>query len=199
MIRPAARSLRPSARGRLVLPPLACALLLSGGCASPFEAIDGTLAREARLALRQERPPQLEGEDMEEAPGEEAPRRSVIIGELLAIFPGMLWHGLGHYYAGDTRTARRIHKAGEWGYLLTALGGGIALGGYYVDKETSLDSFAISLYVAGGVTGTIGSGFFLTAWFYDMIDTPRAVESGGQPPPPDSLFGKDLEEPGEDR
>jgi hypothetical protein len=165
--------------------------LLCAGCASPFEAIDGGLARQARLALRQERPPQFEGDETEEAP-EEPPRKSVLVAELLAIFPGFLWHGLGHYYAGDTRTARRIHKAGEWGYLLTAIGGGIVLGGYYLDKETDLQNFAISLYASGGVTGTIGSGFFLTAWFYDMIDTPRAVRSGGEPPPAGSLFGQDL-------
>jgi len=166
--------------------------LLCAGCASPFEAIDAGLARQARLALRQERPPQLEGDEMEEAPEEEPRRKSVLVAELLAIFPGFLWHGLGHYYAGDTLTARRIHKAGEWGYLLTAIGGGIVLGGYYLDKETDLQGFAISLYAAGGVTGTIGSGFFLTAWFYDMIDTPRAVRTGGEPPPPGSLFRQDL-------
>ena len=170
-------------------------LLLCCGCASPFDPIDLTLARQARSALRQERPPQFD-EDEERGPPEEEPRRkSVVIAELLAIFPGMLWHGLGHYYAGDTITARRIHRAGEWGYLLTALGGGMVLGGYYLDKETDdLPGFVISLYSAGGVTGAIGSGFFLTAWFYDMIDTPRAVRSGGQPPPRGSLFAKDLED-----
>ena len=170
-------------------------LLFCGGCAAPFEAIDAGLARGARLALRQERPPQLEGDEEMEPPEEEPQRKSVLVGELLAIFPGLLWHGLGHYYAGDTRTARRIHKAGEWGYLLTAIGGGVVLGGYFLDKHADEhdqqweQNIAISLYATGGVTGTIGGGFFLTAWFYDMIDTPRAVRSGGEPPPANSLFG----------
>jgi len=179
--------------GRWLLLPFIALLLFCDGCAAPFEAIDHGLARGARLALRQERPPQLEGGVEEPAgPEEEPQRKSVFVGELLAIFPGLFWHGLGHYYAGDTHTARRIHRAGEWGYLLTAIGGGIAFGGYVLQKNTDeqWDNFAISLYVTGGVTGTIGSGFFLTAWVYDMIDTPRAVRSGGQPPPPGSLFGR---------
>ena len=118
----------------------------------------------------------------------------MIIGELLAIFPGLFWHGLGHQYAGDTETAREIREAGEWGYLLTALGGGLVMGGYFLDRSSGGgDTFALSLYIAGGTTGGIGSGFFLTAWIYDIIDTPRAVRTSGRPPPPGTLFRKDRE------
>ena len=31
--------------------------------------------------------------------------KSVWVAELLAIFPGLLWHGLGHRYAGDKEKA----------------------------------------------------------------------------------------------
>jgi hypothetical protein len=175
------------------------ASLFLGGCAGPFETIDRRLAFEARLALRQERPPRPIEDEEEEASRsmEEAqPRRSVVVGELLAIFPGFLWHGLGHQYAGDNQTAKQIREAGSWGYLLTVLGAGLATGGYFIDKETDprFNSYAISLYAAGGVTGGIGVAFFLTAWFYDMIDTPRAVEAGGRPPPKGTLFNKEDEE-----
>jgi hypothetical protein len=192
MIRRRAPFPRQAAASLALLP----ALLVLGGCAAPFEVIDRSLALEARLALRQERPPPMD--DLEEEGGEpekEAPRKSVLVAELLAIFPGFFWHGLGHQYAGDVKTAREIREAGEWGYLLTGLGAGLAAGGYFLDRTgNTWESYAISLYVAGGVTGGVGAGFFLSAWFYDMIDTPRAVESGGRRPPRGSLFRKDLEE-----
>jgi len=164
------------------------------GCVSPFENIDRSLAARARVALMQERPPGSlleEGDEIE--PYEEEGGKSVIIGELLAIFPGFFWHGLGHDYAGDHRTARQIRKAGQLGYLFTALGTGLLVGGYYLDQEDdTFQSYAISLYVTGGITGGIGVGFWLTSWIYDIIDTPRAISSGGRPPPK-SLFQKEFE------
>jgi len=140
----------------------------------------------------------LEEEELEPEE-EERPQKSVLVAELLAIFPGLLWHGLGHQYAGDQKTARELRKAGQWGYLLTALGGGLAVGGYYLDKSGDgiEDNYALSLYIAGGAAGGAGSVLFLTVWFYDMIDTPRAVHSGGRPPRR-TPFTRDLEEFGED-
>ncbi len=187
----------PPVPGALLL--LFGVLALPAGCATPYEAIDRSLAAEARFALRQERPPpglpEEEEEENIERYREEKSHRSVLIGELLAIFPGFFWHGLGHQYAGDLKTAREIRGVGEWGYLLTALGGGLFVGGYFLDHEadSQWDPYALSLYIAGGIAGGVGAGFFLTAWFYDMIDTPRAVESGGKPPPR-SPFSKDLED-----
>jgi hypothetical protein len=173
-------------------------LLLLGavlsGCASPVDSIDRSLAIEARFALRQEKPPDPEEPDIEPYVPEERQTKSVIIGELLAIFPGFFWHGLGHQYAGDKKTAREIRGVGEWGYLLTAIGGGLFVGGYFLDQSDEMwDPYALSLYISGGIAGGVGLGFFLTAWFYDMIDTPRAIESGGKPPPK-SPFKKDAEQ-----
>lgn len=118
------------------------------------------------------------------------PLGEVIAGELLAFFPGLLVHGLGHYYAGDEETFRRLSSLGQLGYLLTVVGGGLGVGGYYLDQvDTELlgqnltQPTAYSLYAAGGVAGGIGLTYFFTAWIYDMIDTPRAVETGGRPPP----------------
>jgi len=119
----------------------------------------------------------------EEKPYVERPAsRSVFLAELIAIFPGFFVHGLGHYYAGDYRTWRKLSHIGQFGWLLTALGGGMVLGGYYVDKEDQ-DNFAYSLYGAGGVVGVVGVSYLLTGWIYDIADAPRAVKSGGLPPP----------------
>jgi hypothetical protein len=165
-------------------------LAILAGCASPYDPIDLGLVADARLALLQQRPPpEAVDEGIEPYSPEERPRKSVIVAELLAIFPGFFWHGLGHQYAGDTKTAKEIRGVGEWGYILTAIGGGLVVGGYFLDQsDDKWDPYALSLYISGGITGGVGGAFFLTAWFYDMIDTPRAIESGGRPPAK-SLFG----------
>jgi hypothetical protein len=111
---------------------------------------------------------------------DEEREKSVVVGELLAFFPGLFVHGLGHYYAGDHVTARKLRGMGEWGYLLTAVGGGILVGAYFLDQSSD-DILPISLYVAGGTVGAVGLGYFFTAWVGDMYDTPRAVQSGGKP------------------
>lgn len=115
---------------------------------------------------------------------------SVIVGEMLAIFPGFFIHGLGHYYAGDRRTSRQINRVGQFGYVMTALGGGVLIGGYALDQDDTevlgsnlTTPTAYTLYAVGGVGAAIGVTYFFTAWIYDIIDTPRAVRSGGKPPP----------------
>jgi hypothetical protein len=172
-----------------LLPFLVCV-----GCSQPFTPIDRSLAAEARLALFQERPPPSEEEEnLVPGAGKEKPRKSVVVAELLAIFPGLFWHGLGHQYAGDDKTAKEIRNLGHWGYLLGAIGGGLVVGGYFLDRNSGSEwePYAITLYVTGGITGGAGAGLFLAAWFYDMIDTPRAIRTGGQPPP-SGPFTRDL-------
>jgi len=104
------------------------------------------------------------------------------VGELLAIFPGILIHGAGHYYAGDYATAGKLFRIGEFGYLLTAVGAGAGVGAYYLDRNDQ-KGYAYSLYATGGVITLAGVTYVMTAWIYDLIDTPRAVRSGGEPPP----------------
>jgi hypothetical protein len=160
------------------------------GCGLSGKAIHVGAARDARLALlaqsspaRQQPRLPLEGEDeMIPESGESRQTGSVIIGELLAFFPGMLVQGLGHYYAGDYVTSAQLFRVGEFGLLCTVVGGGVGIGGYYLDKADQ-QGFAYSMYATGGTFALIGVTYFLTAWFYDMIDTPRAVRSGGEPPP----------------
>lgn len=161
-----------------------------------MEALDLQLVREARLALgAPQGRARAEPEEAEEAPG----TGQAILGELLAIFPGVLVSGLGHYYAGDAATARRLNRVGLVGEGFLLAGAGMGVGGYFIleDAEDLDDDFgqvtAGSLLVGvGGALGVAGLLPFLTAWFYDMIDTPRAVLSGGQPAPtPEILKGVD--------
>jgi len=110
------------------------------------------------------------------------PSGSVFVGELLAIFPGLFWPGLGHHYAGDYDTSRKLLRVGEMGVALTALGVAAGFGGYSLDRNDQ-EGFAYGLYATGGVLGVIGVTYWMSAWFYDMVDTPRAVRTGGRPPP----------------
>jgi len=169
---------RPPSTVRILVT-VALALLIQG-CELTWAPIDIRAVQGARRGLEdRETFPPLKDED---AYIERPASRSVFLAELLAIFPGFFVHGLGHYYAGDYRTSRKLGHIGQFGWLLTALGGGMVLGGYYLDKDDQ-ENFAYSLYGAGGVTGVVGVSYLLTAWIYDIADTPRAVKSGGLPPP----------------
>ncbi len=171
--------------------------LLGSGCSLGewrlrVDAVDGARVALAQLTERdlyyrsEEEVDEQEGVEDDDSPSV----GDVIVAELIAIFPGMIVHGLGHLYAGDDQTFGRLSSLGQLGYLLTIAGGGLVVGGYYLDEDDTellgqdlTDSTAYSLYAAGGVAGGIGLTYFFTAWFYDMIDTPRAVRSGGRPPP----------------
>ena len=181
------------------------------GCAGRFERIDARIADVASHGLVQKsslegftfarndqsrsrrnergRDDYLEFEAEDEFEEEEGDGGgSIILGEMIAVFPGMLWHGAGHYYAGDYESSRRLRSIGEWGYLLGGIGGGLILGGIAIqggDPEFSggdlEDQLATSFYVAGGIVGAIGLFYFLTAWGGDIYDTPRAVREKGRP------------------
>ncbi|MGQ9591908.1 MAG: hypothetical protein ACUVYA_16630, partial [Planctomycetota bacterium] len=111
---------------------------------------------------------------------------SIVLGEAIAIFPGLVVPGLGHFYAGDNETATKLLRIGQTGYLFAGIGAGLCAGGYFLDEADEDDHWngvAYGLYAAGGLSGVIGVGFLLSAWVFDIVDTPRAVSSGGQPPP----------------
>ena len=163
-------------------------LFSTSGCNLNWGVIEASSVAKASLGLlEQDRHRQLHPPDEETPEKETRSSGSVVVGELLAIFPGMFIHGLGHYYAGDYQTATRLRHIGEFGYILTAVGAGTAAGGYFVNKSDHQLGLAYTLYGTGGVFGVIGLAYFFTAWGYDMVDTPRAVESGGRPPPRSSL------------
>jgi hypothetical protein len=165
-----------------LLLPLAAA---GSGCALSWSPLDLVAVQNARRGLDEFEKHPIKRPEKPKVEEEEVSTGSVILGELIAIFPGFFVHGLGHHYAGDYKTSRRLSHVGQLGYLLTAVGGGLAVGAYYIDKgddDNDYQGIVYSMYGAGGTIGVIGVGYFLVAWFYDMIDTPRAVESGGEPP-----------------
>jgi len=173
---------------------LIAGLLIAGtstagtGCRSGFETLDVFTVRSARAAFQQHYEQYPLKRKEEAIPPAEQPAGgstgSIILGELIAIFPGLIVQGLGHSYAGDHKTARHLRHIGEFGYVMTAVGGGLVIGGYYLDKSTDwAQGYVYALYGTGGTIGVVGVGYILIAWIYDMIDTPRAVETGGRPPP----------------
>ncbi|MEM7235304.1 MAG: hypothetical protein AAF517_24220, partial [Planctomycetota bacterium] len=122
-------------------PWLRLALLLaltsaSIGCRSRWTVVDPRLAVAARQSLADGDFPQLEHD--EEDPRKYEPGGTVgeaILGVTLAIFPGVIVHGVGHYYAGDYDTARKVNRIGQFGYLLGGIGAGLAAGGYFAGEE----------------------------------------------------------------
>ncbi len=161
------------------------------GCASfgpdPSVEIDAGLVARARARLQAD----LSVPDFDLPPEDEwdeTDRRrrgnigEAILGEVIAIVPGLILPGLGHMYAGDRRTGSQLMRVGGTGIVLTALGGGVALGGYAIDQDDDLPSgLAYGLYGTGGLVGVIGLAYYLTAYIYDVADTPRAVLTGRPP------------------
>ncbi len=107
--------------------------------------------------------PQYTGFAPEEQP------RSVIIGELLAIFPGLLWHGLGHRYAGDHKKAEEIELMEAYSLLALGAGTGMVFAGR---SDDDLRFVEYSGYTVGGMGGLL----FLGSWLYDVIYTPEAID-----------------------
>jgi len=169
---------------------------MGGGGDEVYEVIDVAVAAKARWAFRegvrrglQDDPdfPEVDGEgiDWHKVDREsEADFGDVLLAELIAIVPGAIVPGLGHYYAGDYRTSAQLRRVGGLGIALTAVGGGLIVGGHFLDEEEDVpDGYAYGLYGSGGTVGVLGLAYYLTGWIYDIVDTPRAVLSGGKPPP----------------
>ena len=107
----------------------------------------------------------------------------VVVAELIASGPGLFVQGLGHRYAGDYKTAGQLMRVGGVGLGLSAVSFGLVAGGRDISEGWIGDAVSGAGYGIGG----IGLGYYLSAWFYDIYDTPRAVRSGGRSPP-DSPF-----------
>ncbi len=181
----------PAMRTFPLLVAVLISLVFANGCALTRYPIDASAVERARHGLSQsderDRYYALDEWDDDDTKEELPERGSVFVGELLAIFPGMFVHGLGHLYAGDKQTFRRLSRMGQFGYLLLGVGGGTIAGAYLIDdKEVLGDDFsqpvAYGLYATGGAAAGGGLVYFLSAWIYDIVDTPRAVRSRGRPP-----------------
>lgn len=105
----------------------------------------------------------------------EMQKHSKALSVTLSIVPGIVIHGMGHYYAGRPGT----------GLVLTMLevgagaliGIGAANGLDEVDKLTSDEKLPEGIGVVTRAEGMIvgGTVLFLTTWLYDVFGAPKAV------------------------
>lgn len=101
-------------------------------------------------------------------------QKSTFVGVLLTLFPGVLWHGVGHRYAGDTEKAQELEQF----EALSLLSSGAGTGLYFAAEEArrrNVDSLKISLYLSAGTFGAFGGIGFLGSWLYDILYTPAAI------------------------
>ena len=103
-------------------------------------------------------------------------KKSPVVGELLAFFPGFFVHGMGHRYAGNHEKANEI-LAMELYSLLP-----IGLGGILYGIGRSEDAEAVE--IAGLVGMGIGAIPFLGTWIYDLVFTPSEVNRYNSRLPP---------------
>src|SRR5262245_19337820 len=85
--------------------------------------------------------------------------KSVLVGELLAFFPGFFVHGMGHRYAENHEKADEIFAMQLYSLLP------IGLGGILYGIGRSEDAEAVE--IAGLVGMGIGAVPFLGTWIYD--------------------------------
>ena len=115
----------------------------------------------------------------------ESREKSPFLAELLAIFPGILVHGLGNLYAGKTERAKEL--MGEEGLGIGALGIATALGFLGVEAMRHADGSSGAEEILGrieeassflGCAGfaIFGAIFFFDSWIRDMIEAPSAAE-----------------------
>lgn len=145
------RGISPRRRGRAAMAGLlllGCLPLLASACAG------GPRGRGVRgISGGQEEP---EGE------------KSALLGTVLAIFPGLLVHGMGHRYAGNSEKANEILTMEGYSLLTAGLGGGL----YAIGDARDADA----VKVAGWVGISAGGAAFLGSWIYDIVFTPSEVK-----------------------
>ncbi len=100
---------------------------------------------------------------------EEFSPKSVVLGELIAIFPGIIWHGLGHRYAGDDKKAQEIEMMEAYSLVAGGIGTGLIFAGRSNENLTGLE-------YTGYTVGGIGGLGFIGTWIYDIIYTPSAID-----------------------
>lgn len=109
--------------------------------------------------------------------------RSPTIGVMLAIFPGVLVHGMGNYYAGKEERAKELLEEEGYSVLFMGIGTGLFFLGLNSqdsadDEDGAVKTFhqvsSILSFTGAGITGVIGVFMFFDSWFRDIYETPGA-------------------------
>ncbi|MCZ6603159.1 MAG: hypothetical protein O6952_09140, partial [Planctomycetota bacterium] len=100
-------------------------------------------------------------------------RKSVILGETLAIFPGIIFHGIGHHYAGDHEGGSDL-MGKEWKSLAYPIAWPFLAAASLASPENA--SLAATLDEATGIT-MAAPIYFLGTWIYDILNTPALIRA----------------------
>ena len=88
---------------------------------------------------------------------------------VIALVPGAVVHGAGHFYAGKTKTAIGLFGAEILGGVFVYFG---ALG-----SSLHSDTGGEGGSNAGPIVLFLGLGLFIGSWIYDIADSPSVIKS----------------------
>jgi len=109
----------------------------------------------------------------ESTPGKlKSPTKALVI----ALVPGSVVHGAGHFYAGKTKTAFVLFGAEIIGAGMAFLGGAVS----NLPHDTGGESGS-----GGDAVLILGLGLFVGSWMYDVMQSPLVVKNQN-----DKLLGK---------
>jgi len=96
------------------------------------------------------------------------PCKDPVVATTLAIFPGFIIHGLGHYYVGENNTGARLLSFELASVIVYFVANGRQLDGANIDERERTSKTLVNLSI---VT-------FAVVWLYDIIGSPiKAVEA----------------------
>lgn len=101
---------------------------------------------------------------------------------VIALVPGAVVHGAGHFYAGKTKTAVGLFGAEILGAGLTGLG---LLGSLRGDTGGEGGE-------GGEVVIALGLGFFFGSWIYDIVESPSVIKRQNDQTPEKKPFPYEL-------
>jgi len=104
---------------------------------------------------------------------------------VIALVPGAVVHGAGHFYAGKTKTAIGLFGAEIIGGVLVFFG---ALG-----SSLQSDTEGESGSNAGPIVLFLGLGLLVGSWIYDIAESPAVISRQNDQTPEKKPFPHDLD------
>lgn len=103
---------------------------------------------------------------------EEIEPKDPMMAIVFSILPGLVFHGSGNLYAGDTDAGTRM-------LVMEILGGGLALWGYNIVHQPQNwgPYFGDSVEQAGHWIKAAGVGMVVVSWVWDVATAAEAAES----------------------